>query len=589
VTLKACRVTVTSNGMVDSRGDVASANTIVGREGIAINVGGSVRATASNGATHPTGVLPTNNGIVQPAFTLTAKPKCASVPPVPDTCLMPCPTCGANGVQFPEQCEPGANPCSTHCDSHCRTLDCANTNPCDTDGCDPVFGCFHDALPDGTDCGQDNVCVGRETCTLGFCTAGPELDCNDGKSCTADSCDPVQGCRNNPPPACNDNNPCTIDGCSDPNTCTHDPIPDCCVNVADCAGPGGNPCAVCEDLKCGFLENCCGSPADCDDGEPCTDDLCTASTCQHVPLANGATPPGCAALCGVCDAGVCEPGLCSDDDSDPCTVPVCDPVAGCTTQHAPECCQTDPECADTDACTTDTCAVELLSCRHTLVKPGCQTCTTDTDCDPDGRCAGQACGADGICTEVAPPDCDDRRPAFSGQCVLDADGMPQCTYRCLTETACDDDNPCNGTERCSNGTCVPGSGSTCVDDDACTEDLCENATCRFAAKTGFAGVRCRFVIMAAALATAAPADLATPVRNKLTKLIGKAAGSVDAAETATGKARKKKLSAARKQLKAIGKAVRAALKKRNVSSALADVLLPAADGGVAAVEALRTA
>jgi hypothetical protein len=586
IALAGCQVTIANSGTVDSTGDAGSTNTIESRQ--SITIAGRLRASASNRADY-VGALPSTPGTVMPNFILTQKQACTAAN-TPAGCLVPCPACGNGSIQFPEECDPGAaNGCTTvpRCDVHCRVQDCDDGNACTTNQCDAVLGCFNEPVADGTICGDQNPCSGRDTCEQGICIVRPPPTCDDLKTCTVDSCDPQTGCVYDPS-GCDDGNACTVDDCTDAGGCRNTPIPNCCTAVSDCPGNQGNPCVECVGGECGFRPNCCVIDADCDDAEPCTDDVCAAGTCQHQPAADGSKPAACAERCGECQAGVCADLPCPDGDPADCSEPVCGPGGECTTRPISECCLLDAECDDGDRCTTDTCDTEVRTCRHTLLHPGCRTCTVDIDCDPDGRCAGTQCGAEGICADVPPPDCDDRRPAFSGACVLDGAGAPQCLYRCLTAAACDDGNPCNGAETCSAGTCVPGSGSTCSDGDLCTDDLCDVGTgCRYPAKTGFAGVRCRFETMTAALAAAAPGDLAAPVRKKLTKLIDKARGSVDAAEAVTGKPQKKKLGAARKQLKAIGKTVRAALKKRKVSSALADVLLPAADGGVAAVEALR--
>jgi hypothetical protein len=69
--------------------------------------------------------------------------------------------------------------------------------------------------PNGTSCGDGNLCNGAETCQGGACTAGTALVCNDGNVCTNDTCNPATGCvfTNNTAP-CSDGIACTSDVCA---------------------------------------------------------------------------------------------------------------------------------------------------------------------------------------------------------------------------------------------------------------------------------------------------------------------------------------------------------------------------------------
>ena len=77
-------------------------------------------------------------------------------------------------------------------------LNCNDNNVCTVDSCDPLFGCTHPAILNGTPCLDATVCNGAESCQNGTCTAGTPLNCNDNNPCTADSCDPVLGCLHTP-------------------------------------------------------------------------------------------------------------------------------------------------------------------------------------------------------------------------------------------------------------------------------------------------------------------------------------------------------------------------------------------------------
>src|SRR2546428_1856084 len=85
---------------------------------------------------------------------------------------------------------------------------------------------------------------------------------------------------------------------------------------------------------------CVGS---CDDGFSCTDDVCTAGGCQHVPIDSRCVPPD------ACTAAVCAPALPGHD------------AAGCIA-GAPraegEACAEDGDACTTDVCRGGTCAHE---------------------------------------------------------------------------------------------------------------------------------------------------------------------------------------------------------------------------------------
>src|SRR5262249_39538373 len=198
----------------------------------------------------------------------------------------PCPdanSCDGDELCLGGFCQPGHGPCPD------------DNNPCTLDTCDAVLGCQHTPVTDGTPCADADVCNGAETCQAGTCTPGTPLVCaDDGNPCTNDICDPVAGCVHPPvtdgtacpdptgrnggetcqsgtcvpgsPLICaDDGNPCTNDICDPVNGCVHPPVSD------------GTPCPD-SDL-CNGDETCqagtCapGTPLVCvDDGNPCTND-----------------------------------------------------------------------------------------------------------------------------------------------------------------------------------------------------------------------------------------------------------------------------------------------------------------------------
>src|SRR5207247_1381217 len=95
----------------------------------------------------------------------------------------------------------------------------------------------------------------------------------------------------------------------------------------------------------------CAGGGGCDDGFSCTDDVCTAGGCQHVPIASRGVPPD------ACAAAVCAPALPGHD------------AAGCIA-GAP---QAEGEaCAeDGDACTTDVCRGGVCAHEPAVDTTGC--------------------------------------------------------------------------------------------------------------------------------------------------------------------------------------------------------------------------
>jgi hypothetical protein len=74
----------------------------------------------------------------------------------------------------------------------------------------------------------------------------------------------------------------------------------------------------------------CAADAECDDGLPCTTDVCTSSGCSNALLPDG-TACDVDDPCTVrgCSAGHCVAGASRCDDGDPCTTETCDLAIGC--------------------------------------------------------------------------------------------------------------------------------------------------------------------------------------------------------------------------------------------------------------------
>ena len=152
------------------------------------------------------------------------------------------------------------------------TCNSVDDTQCQKNQCDAKTGqCAVLPLPDGTLCGDNNICSAKAACSAGVCTKTAETACDDGNACTVDLCDPAIGCTHEPTTtasACDDGNPCTSDdGCFE------------------------GKCILC-------------ITKDCDDGLPCTTDICDPKTGACAKLN---TPDGkaCGNGLGACDAGRC--------------------------------------------------------------------------------------------------------------------------------------------------------------------------------------------------------------------------------------------------------------------------------------------
>lgn len=194
----------------------------------------------------------------------------------------------------------------------------------------------------------------------------------------------------------------------------------------------------------------------CDDGDPCTDDVCDTLTaqCEFTPKAEGDT----------CDAGVPGPYTCVSGS--------CDPVG----------CVDDAGCDDANVCTTDACTVATGLCVH-VDEPATMACgpgggppgagSADQGfCGPGGSCdPNHLCVTDPDCTSAPPP------PA-EAQCTAnycDISGFA---------SVCDFDNLADGTlcvlsgvddGMCSAGVCTPCMETTTQDGD-CTAAVCGDGT-----------------------------------------------------------------------------------------------------------------
>ncbi len=244
--------------------------------------------------------------------------------------------CNDNGI--PDECDIESGRVFDRNDN--EIPDMCEENPCD-DG-DPCTVDLLDGpscLNQQVDCSDGLFCNGLEICVDGMCQDGEDpcqngmcneliqecigclgdFDCDDGFFCNGvERC--VDGaCRIAINAACDDGIPCTQDLC--------DATTDTCMNVPRSS--------FCDDgLFCNGMEVCdpatgCkpGIPVDCDDGTNCTDDFCdeTTGTCNNV---DNQCDDGFPCTLGFCVDGNCVQAPVTCIDSAVCFCDYIDPVTG---------------------------------------------------------------------------------------------------------------------------------------------------------------------------------------------------------------------------------------------------------------------
>ena len=255
-------------------------------------------------------------------------------------------------------------------------LDCDDDNQCTTDGCDAFGECLWTKLENGTPCDDGSLCTETDWCKDGGCI-GQSDKCDDQNPCTIDSCDGIGKCTHSPVSGpCDDGDLCTVDDicefkeckglkgdCADGNPCTKDscdPVQGCVYDKQDgifCSD--GDLCTDGDICKKGV---CVGTPADCDDGKPCTDDVCTpGGFCSHAALTASPGDPDCSDGKACTTGDHCETGICTGllvtcaPDGNPCTSDSCDPASGTCYKLVPATCNDENDCTQSDMCSGGQC------------------------------------------------------------------------------------------------------------------------------------------------------------------------------------------------------------------------------------------
>ena len=357
--------------------------------------------------------------------------------------------------------------------------------------------------PDTTpECPDTKCTIGKVSCpTEAFqqtCEPYDEVDCpgvgvwGDAVECPADAaCVANEGCL------------CDMGACQPDDT-------------SACLSP--EPLGACEQWACDTgccaiedLEDCCTTAAQCDDEDPCTQDLCKNNVCDHTNMVDTGlcddgdpcTKEGCDPETGKCTHTVdmtpveCEEKKCwggtqgiadAKCNVSPCFIPSCEydggfvswdeaiapdcngaDAASCGTCLYPADGESNVDCDDGDPCTDDSCDTEI-GCVHILKQgdPGC-FCIETADCLPliDGPCQTVKCNvANHICTK-SDKDCDDGHP-----CTFDSCDMEEnlCIHQLIEPTPPE----CEGLELCYNhAMCEAELVEQFGDDCACKTTFCQ--------------------------------------------------------------------------------------------------------------------
>ncbi len=377
----------------------------------------------------------------------------------------------------------------------CSAQTCDDGDPCTDDGCDAVGACVHGPKPGcgntPVPCGQASDCT-KGTCDLKLhiCVACQKTaDCGGLGQCINQKCVAAVACASDGQckatnQVCDKNAAFCVDcvtagDCKIGETCAANKCsaaPAKCASSKDCAG-----LLVC-DKAAGICVGCV-LPGDCTAAETCQANACVAKICT-TPICQSSTVWNCNAE----GTGyVAAPTPC--DDGQPCTTDLCAPGTGCVHPANADACTDGNACTAGDTCAAGKCASgkptdcnDLNVCTNDSCQPatGCvHLASNATACDDGSFCtSGDACQGT-ACVGKVTVSCDD-----GNACTADACDKIGCTHT-AGAGACEDGNPCTVSDSCAGSLCAAGIANTCDDGNECTVDACETKTgCAHTLKAG---------------------------------------------------------------------------------------------------------
>ena len=239
----------------------------------------------------------------------------------------------------------------------------------------------------------------------------------------------------------------------------------------------------------------CTSDAQCDDGNPCTDDSCTIATgvCVHIDNKAPCSTGKCS-MNDTCSGGTCQAGtpvVCAPLDQ--ChTAGICAPATGvCSnpTKADGTTCDDANACTQTDTCTAGVCTgTNPVTCTaldqcHAVgaCTPATGMCTNPskadgTACSNNSKCSSMDTCMAGVCTGMNPVMCPPSDQCHTaGTCDMTT-GM--CSNPAKPDgTTCDDGNACTQADTCAAGVCAGANPVTCTAMDQCHDvGMCDPTT-----------------------------------------------------------------------------------------------------------------
>ncbi len=324
---------------------------------------------------------------------------------------------------------------------------------------------------------DESTCDDANPCTTDVCqgeagcqyTVLIDIPCDDGTACTVgETC--TDGECVGEDVHCDNGNPCTDDICDPTVGCVYTPNDLDCDDYNDCTLGD-----ICSDGDC-----VPGLEISCNDGNPCTDDSCTDTGCAFSANTEDCDDGNPCTPLDICYSGVCQGlGIPNCDDGNDCTTDVCDAGSGCIANNNNLPCTDGNICTLNDACGDGACQPGTT----TLICDDGNPCTDDS-CHPLSGCIfthntaacddGNACTPDdvcgvGVCQGSGVLGCDDGNPCTNNACDP--------AIGCTTENnflLCEDGNVCTIGDLCLDGVCVSGTGGIiCNDGNLCTDDVCD--------------------------------------------------------------------------------------------------------------------
>ncbi len=353
---------------------------------------------------------------------------------------------------------------------------------------------------DGIACDDDDACTAADTCLNGEC-GGAAYSCDDGLDCTADACRGDLTCDNIPAPGwCAIDDACWRDG-QNPGA---DPCRVCDADlddsgwtftVVDC--DDGSECTV--DDYCGGGTCHSGVARNCNDGNVCTTDTCDplfAGGCRHSAVTAICATAFCDGLmyhaAAMCSGTTCPAQTTTNcDDGNQCTNDQCT-ASGCLNTARTGSCNDGNPCTSGDTCTNATCTGTPYTCipsGECVLSSSCKgdgTCTEtpkdhSVDCSTDGNpCTADKCDGAGKCGHDAVADgqpCNDNNLCTAGDTCLDGMCSDGTGVICTALDDCHVAGECNpATGLCSNPVALDGTdcndGNPCTFNDVCTDGKC---------------------------------------------------------------------------------------------------------------------